>query len=135
MQVPVALSAPGIFTANFSGSGQATALNTDGTVNSTKNPAASGSVITLFVTGQGPELPPGEDGVVDDPILRTPQLVVSLTIGGKTADVLYAGTGIGLVQGVMQVEAVIPTGLTGAVPVVLTVGSASSQANVTITVQ
>jgi uncharacterized protein (TIGR03437 family) len=92
-------------------------------------------VITLFATGQGPELPPGEDGVVDDPILRTPQLAVSLTIGGKTADILYAGTGLGLVQGVMQVEAVIPTGLTGAVPVVLTVGSASSQANVTITVQ
>jgi uncharacterized protein (TIGR03118 family) len=135
MQAPVALSAPGVFTANFSGSGQATALNPDGTVNSPTNPSASGSVITLFATGQGPVLPPGEDGVVDDRILSTPQLPVSLTIGGQTADVLYAGTGPGLVQGVMQVEAVIPSSLTGAVPVVLTVGSAGSQANVTISVQ
>jgi uncharacterized protein (TIGR03118 family) len=134
-QVPVTLAAPGIFTANFSGSGQATALNADGTVNSSKNPAASGSVITVFATGQGPELPPGEDGVVNDRVLRVPQLPVSLTIGGQTADVLYAGSALGLVQGVMQIEAVIPSGLTGAVPVVLTVGSAGSQANVTISVQ
>ncbi|HEY7388038.1 MAG TPA: TIGR03118 family protein [Bryobacteraceae bacterium] len=135
MQVPVALSAPGIFTANASGSGQASALNPDGTVNSSTNPAPSGSIITLFATGQGPELPPGEDGVVNDRVLRVPQLPVTLTIGGQTADVLYAGTAPGLVQGVMQVEAVIPSGLTGAVPVVLTVGSAGSQANVTINVQ
>jgi uncharacterized protein (TIGR03118 family) len=134
-QVQILPSAPGIFTANFSGSGQATALNPDGTVNSSTNPAFAGSVITLFATGQGLVLPPGADGVVDDRILSTPQLPVSLTIGGQTADVLYAGTGPGLVQGVMQVEAVIPSGLTGAVPVVLTVGSASSQANVTISVQ
>jgi len=94
-----------------------------------------GSVITLFATGEGPENPPGEDGVVDDRILRTPQLPVSLTIGGQNARVLYAGTGFGQVQGVMQVEALIPAGLTGAVPVVLTAGTASSQANVTISLK
>lgn len=134
-QVPVTLSAPGIFTSNFSGSGQAVALNADGTVNAANNAASTGSVITLFATGQGPEYPPGEDGVVNDRILRTPQLPVSLTIGGQTAQLLYDGTAIGSVQGVMQVEALIPAGLTGAVPVVLTVGSAGSQANVTISVK
>ena len=134
-QVPVALAAPGIFTGNFSGSGAAVALNADGTVNSATNAASAGSVITLFATGEGPEYPPGEDGVVNDRILRTPQLPVSLTIGGQTAHVLYAGTAIGAVQGVMQIEALIPTGLTGAAPVVLTVGSATSQANVTISVK
>ena len=134
-QVPVTLSAPGIFTSNFSGSGQAAALNTDGTVNVANNAASAGSVITFFATGQGPENPPGEDGVVNDRILRTPQLPVGLTIGGQTAQVLYAGAAIGSVQGVMQVEALIPAGLTGAVPVVLTVGTAASQANVTISVK
>jgi uncharacterized protein (TIGR03118 family) len=134
-QVPVALAAPGIFTGNFSGSGPAVALNADGTVNSANNAASAGSVITLFATGEGPEYPPGEDGVVNDRILRTPQLPVGLTIGGQTAHVLYAGTAIGAVQGVMQIEALIPNGLTGAVPVVLGVGSANSQANVTISVK
>jgi uncharacterized protein (TIGR03118 family) len=135
MQVPVTLSAPGIFTGNFSGTGQAVALNADGTVNSATNTASAGSVITLFATGQGPENPPGEDGVVNDRILRTPQLPVSLTIGGQTAQVLYAGSAIGSVQGVMQIEALIPAGLTGAVPVVLTVGTTTSQANATISVK
>jgi uncharacterized protein (TIGR03118 family) len=134
-QVPVALSAPGIFTSNFSGSGQAVALNADGTVNTANNAAAAGSVITLFATGEGPDYPPGEDGVVNDRILRTPQLPVSLAIGGQTARLLYAGTAIGAVQGVMQIEALIPSGLTGGVPVVLTVGSTTSQSNVTISVK
>ena len=73
--------------------------------------------------------------MVNDRILRTPQLPVSLTIGGQTAHLLYAGTAIGAVQGVMQIEALIPSGLTGAVPVVLTVGSTTSQSNVTISVK
>jgi uncharacterized protein (TIGR03118 family) len=134
-QVPITFSAPGIFTSNFSGSGQAVALNADGTTNTANNAASAGSVITLFATGEGPEYPPGEDGVVNDRILRTPQLPVSLTIGGQTARVLYAGSAIGGVQGVMQIEALIPSGLTGTVPVALTVGTANSQANVTINVK
>jgi uncharacterized protein (TIGR03437 family) len=62
-------------------------------------------------------------------------LPVSLTIGGQAAQVLYAGSAIGAVQGVTQIQAVIPAGLTGAVPVVLTAGSAASQSNVTISVK
>jgi uncharacterized protein (TIGR03118 family) len=137
--LPVALSDPGVFTLNFSGTGQATALNGDGTVNSAANPDPAGSVIVLFATGEGPEYPPGEDGVINGRVLRVPQLPVSLTIGGQPARVLYAGTAIGQVQGVMQVEALIPAGLTGNVPVLLTVGlnsfNTTSQPNVTIAVK
>ena len=135
LQVPVALSAPGVFTLDFSGAGQAVALNADGTLNGSSNPASAGSVITLFATGQGPENPPGEDGVVNDRILRTPQLAVSLTIGGQSAKVLYAGSGLGIVQAILQVQAIVPSGVTGTAPVVLTVGSASSQPKVTISVK
>jgi uncharacterized protein (TIGR03437 family) len=73
--------------------------------------------------------------VVNDRILRTPQLPVSLSIGGQNAKVLYAGSGLGLVQAILQVEAIIPAGVTGTAPVVLTVGSASSQPKVTISVK
>jgi len=134
-QVPVSLSAPGVFTVDFSGIGQAVALNADGTVNASARPASPGTVITLFATGAGPEAPAGEDGVVNDRIVRTPLLPVTLTIGGQNARVLFAGSGLGLVQGVLQVEALIPLGVTGTAPVVLTVGSASSQPNVTISVK
>jgi len=135
--VPVVFTAPGIFTANSSGSGQASAFNADNTANSSTNPAIVGSVITILATGAGPENPPGDDGAVNDRIIRTPQLPLSLTIGGQNAEVLYAGSAPGMVDGVVQVEALIPTSLAGAgaVPVVLTVYGNNSQPNVTINVK
>jgi uncharacterized protein (TIGR03118 family) len=135
LTTPVAYSAPGIFTLDFTGSGQAVALNADGTINGAKNPATAGTVVTFFATGEGPTYPPGEDGVVNDRILRTPILPVSLTIGGQPARVLYAGTAFGSVQGVMQVEALIPAGVTGTAPVEVTVGAVSSQTTATISVK
>ena len=135
LTVPVALSAPGIFTLDFTGSGPAVAINADGTINRSTSPATAGSVITFFATGEGPTYPAGEDGVVNDRIIRTPQLPVSLNIGGQTARVLYAGTAFGSVQGVLQVEALIPNGVTGTVPLELTVGSANSQTTATISVK
>jgi uncharacterized protein (TIGR03118 family) len=135
--IPVAASMPGLFTSNFSGSGGAVALNQDGTINSANNPAAKGSVVVLFATGEGQTNPGGVDGLVaSTDILREPVLPVSLTIGGLTAQVLYAGGAPGNVAGVMEVEAVVPaTAASGADPVVLTVGTASSQSNVTISVK
>lgn len=135
-QVPVAASAPGLFTSDASGSGQVVAFNQDGSVNSSKNPASAGQVVILFGTGEGATDPGGQDGLVITDILRIPQLAVSLTIGGQTAKVTYAGSGPSLVSGVLQVEAIVPNGAgTGAVPVELTVGSASSQKNATISLK
>ena len=133
--VPIANTAPGIFTLNFSGGGQAVALNADGTVNGTTSPATAGTVITFFGTGEGWTNPTGEDGVVNDRIIREPQAGVSVSIGGKPAQLIYAGTAFGLVQGVLQVEAIIPAGVTGAAPVVLTVGGVNSQTTATISVK
>jgi uncharacterized protein (TIGR03118 family) len=135
LQVPAAAAAPGVFTLDFTGAGQATALNADGTINGASKPATAGSVITIFATGEGLTYPPGEDGVVNDRILRAPQQKVTLSIGGKDAQVIYAGTALGSVQGVMQVEALVPAGVTGTAPVVLTVGGVASQPNVTIAVK
>lgn len=44
----VSPTAPGFFTANASGSGQGSILNLDNSVNSAANPAARGSVVTLW---------------------------------------------------------------------------------------
>ena len=58
------LADPGLFSANASGSGQLAVLNQDGSVNSPTNPAARGSVISLFGTGIGPIPNPPPDGQV-----------------------------------------------------------------------
>jgi uncharacterized protein (TIGR03118 family) len=132
----VAATAPGIFTLDSSGSGEVVAFNQDGSLNSAKNAASAGSVVVLFGTGEGMTAPPGEDGLIEGNILRTPLAAVSLTIGGKTADVTYAGSSPEQLSGVLQVEAIVPNAAgAGAVPVVLAIGSASSQTNATIYLQ
>src|SRR5262249_29470554 len=53
---------PGLFTADGSGSGQASILNQDGTTNSPRNPASRGSVVVLYGTGGGLTAPAFADG-------------------------------------------------------------------------
>jgi uncharacterized protein (TIGR03437 family) len=135
--VPVVASAPGLFTLNTSGAGGVVALNQDGSINSTTNAAARGSVVVLYATGEGTTDPPSADGVIaNGDIFREPILQVGLSIGGAPAQVLYAGSSPGNVAGIMEVEAIVPTGSqTGQAAVVLTVGTANSQTNATITVK
>ena len=57
--IPVAGSAPGIFTIDGSGRGRAAVLNQDNTLNLPSNPADRGSVVQIFATGEGSTEPPG----------------------------------------------------------------------------
>lgn len=132
----VAATAPGLFTANSSGKGPGAILNQDSTVNSASNPASAGSIVILFGTGEGATDPSGQDGVVATSVYPKPRQPVTVRIGGKEAEVLYAGAAPTLVAGVFQVNVKIPEGLAaGAQPVVVQVGSASSSPDVTVAVQ
>jgi len=133
----VAPTAPGIFTADTSGSGQAVVVNNyeAGTLNSATNPAAQGSAIILYATGAGQTWPPGVDGKLAAAPLPVPILPVRVTIGGVPAVVQYAGGALGQVAGMMQLIVVVPSGVSGsAVPVVVQIGDAVSQAGVTMAV-
>lgn len=134
IDVPVVASAPGIFTLDSSGQGQACIVNQDYSLNSAFAPAGPGSVIAIYGTGEGQTDPPGVDGLLVSDELRTPTLPVSVTIGGQSAQVLYAGSAPGLVAGMFQVDARVPDGINSgtSVPVILTVGSASSAPGVTV---
>jgi uncharacterized protein (TIGR03437 family) len=138
--VPVVGTVPGIFTSNTTGTGQAAAVNQDGSINSPTSPAPAGSIISLYVTGEGQTNPGGVDGKPAAAPLPKPLLPVAVAMNGQSVPVTYAGGAPGLVAGLMQVNAQIPANLlqivTGpvAVVVVVEVSSVSSQANVTITV-
>jgi uncharacterized protein (TIGR03437 family) len=102
-------AAPGLFTLAGNGIGSAAALNQDGTVNGEFNPAAQGTVITLFGTGQGyiPGAPP--DGAISNAPLQTPQ-VPELIMGTgfvPPANIQYSGLSPALV-GVWQINVLIP---------------------------
>jgi uncharacterized protein (TIGR03437 family) len=59
INLPVAIAAPGIFTADGSGKGQISALNQDLSYNSAVSSALAGSVIAFYITGAGQTSPPG----------------------------------------------------------------------------
>jgi len=131
---PVSATAPGIFTLDSSGSGQAAVLNQDFSVNSEANPAAQGSVIVVYATGGGQTNPPDTTGSTAQGAAQV-TASVSATIGGQPAQVLYAGHAGGEVAGVMQVNLQVPNGVTGDVPVALTVGGVTSQTTATVAIQ
>jgi uncharacterized protein (TIGR03437 family) len=133
--VAVQPTAPAVFTLNASGTGQAAAINSDRSVNSGSNPANGGSTVTLFITGAGATNPPSQDGQLAVQPLPLPVGNVSVAIGGKSATVSYAGGSPGTVNGIIQVNAVVPSGLAaGNASLIVQVGSAASQGNVTISV-
>jgi uncharacterized protein (TIGR03437 family) len=135
--VPVTSAAPGIFTANTTGLGQAAAVNQNGSLNSASNPAGRGSFISLYVTGEGQTLPSGIDGkIAVTPPYPRPMQPVTVTIGGVAATVTYAGGAPTAVAGLMQVNVQIPANApTGAaVPVTVSVGQIAAQSGVTIAV-
>jgi uncharacterized protein (TIGR03437 family) len=136
----VADTSPAIFSLSQGGSGQGAILNQNESVNGASNPAAPGSVISIYATGEGMLQPSGVTGSVTTSTAPFPMPMgtVSVTIGGLTAQIEYAGEAPGLVSGVLQVNAVIPAGIApGSQPsVILTVGSASSaQQTITVAVQ
>jgi len=132
--VTAAAAAPAFFTLDYSGKGQAAAVNSsDSSINGAAHPAAAGSLVLLYATGMGRTNPVVTDGSLDAAPFPLPTLPVAATIGGKAATVQYAGGAQSVVAGVMQINLVVPSGLTpGPNPVVLTVGGVSSPAGVTI---
>ena len=124
--VAVAPAAPGVFS---------TAVNQDGTYNSPSNPAPRGTFLTVYATGQGLTNGPNISGQPAAAPYPQPNLPVTVTVGGVTVQVAWAGSAPGLV-GLLQVNLRVPGGYvpSGAVPLELTVGTTVSP-DITIWVQ
>jgi uncharacterized protein (TIGR03437 family) len=108
--VSVVKKQPGIFTTGGTGSGQAIVQNADGSLNSSSNPAAKGSTISILATGAGQTTPTLPDGTfaADDSI--QPRLPITALIGGIGAEGVSARVPSGLFTGLIQVDMVIPAG-------------------------
>jgi uncharacterized protein (TIGR03437 family) len=118
VSVAVASSAPGIFP---------TAINQDGTYNSTANPAASGAYLTIFSTGEGLTNGANISGQPATAPYAQPDLPLTATLAGVAAQVVWAGSAPGLV-GLLQVNLLVPGPYlpSGAAPLQLVVGTVAS---------
>jgi uncharacterized protein (TIGR03437 family) len=130
--LPLREAAPGLFTI---GGFQAAALNQDGTLNSAANPAPRGSIVQLFLTGQGVLEPPVPTGIPapGGAPFSVPLLPVTVSMDGFPAPVVFAGAAPGLV-GLLQVNAEVPAGLARSDQVSLSVLVGSNPANQRVTI-
>jgi uncharacterized protein (TIGR03437 family) len=136
ISAPAAPASPAIFTLGSTGIGPGAILNQNYSVNSPMNPAVRGSVIMVYATGFGALTPQPADGQITQ-VLATTTSAVTATIDGEPADVLYAGVAPGLIAGVEQINVRVPAGVkpNPAAPISLSVGSFTTPAGVTVSVQ
>jgi uncharacterized protein (TIGR03437 family) len=125
---PMVLTAvdPGLF---VTPDGRASALNQDLTVHTAGTAQPAGAIIVVYLNGQGsttPSVPDGA-GAPFSPLALVDGQVNAL-IGGKPADVVFAGLAPGFVADT-QVNVRIPQGLApGDQPVIITVNGVPSNA-------
>ncbi len=136
--VSVAASAPGVF-AGPAGSGNAVAYNDDWGLNSASHPAPKGSTVHLWMTGDGLQNRSLVEGTILAPWFASPPspvLPVQVAIGGAQASAT-ASAAAGSVAGLTQVDVIVPAGAPSgsAVPLLVAVGTASSQDGVTIAIK
>jgi uncharacterized protein (TIGR03437 family) len=135
MQMTVAAASPGIYTASATGTGQAAVINESGAANSASAPALRGSTVSIYLTGAGALMPAARSGTLGtaDHRIAAP---VTISIGGQEARVTYAGAAPSALQGLYQINAVVPSNVdAGSVPLQVSIGGISSQAGVMMLVQ
>jgi uncharacterized protein (TIGR03437 family) len=138
----VSPAAPGIFTVDATGRGQAQSANQNGSANSAANAAARNETVTFLITGAGQLRPDGVDGRIyrQANALPVPAQAVTAQIGGQAAAITAAAVLQGETGAIVRVTArIAQNAATGAsVPVILRVGptaAAATQAGVTIAVR
>jgi uncharacterized protein (TIGR03437 family) len=141
-QLTLAAAAPGLFAQNSSGSGPGAILNQDNSLNGPSHAAAKGSIVQVYMTGEGLTSPPSATGTITTVNLPPPQVTpapvqpVQVWIGGQPALYTYAGEAPGMVAGVMQLNVQIPSNApSGALSIQVSVGGNVSQSGITVAVQ
>jgi len=134
-----AATAPAVFSLSQTGTGQGAVLHQDFSVNGPNNPVRAGDAVQIYLTGGGQTSPPGVDGEITPlrqpfPVLRAQPTV---RIGGANALVLYAGSAPGLLQGVNQINVIVPRDLpaNNETPLEISIGGQAIQEGVTIAVR
>jgi uncharacterized protein (TIGR03437 family) len=129
--LPAAASAPALFTALANGTGQASVLNQDGSLNGPASPAARGDYLSVFGTGFGSYNAPDSNGLLW--LVQQPAVL----FGDTQTSVQFAGAAPGYTTGLQQINVQIPAGApTGpAVAIRMVVGGVTSPSGVTVAIQ
>lgn len=111
--VPLAPTAPGVYSLDQSGSGPGAILHADfGLVNASR-PAAPGETVLIYLTGMGAVNPPVADGRAggSNPLNQSVS-AARVLVGGQPATLLYNGLAPGF-PGLYQINVTLPTLFSG----------------------
>lgn len=125
----VIATAPGVL--RTPGGDHAVAQNyPDGTLNSSDNPARPGQYVAVYLTGQGSvDHPVATGAAAPANPLSVPLAPILVQVGGKVADIAFAGLAPGFV-GLMQLDIVIPEVDSGEQPLDVSIGGVSANRTV-----
>ena len=135
IQFNVVPANPGLYTPSGTGKGDASIVRfNDGTVISASNPASPGDILELYGEGYGAATSTSAlpDGAVVTGTLPVPAAAIVVLIDGQTVIPTYAGGAPGDVNGVLQVNFVVPQLAPGPHKIQIKVGSAVSPAGVNL---
>jgi uncharacterized protein (TIGR03437 family) len=109
--VPVAATAPGVFSLDRNGIGPGAILHSDFSLVNVAHPSKIGETVLVFLTGLGAVAPPVADGTAGGATpLSKAAAAVNVLIGGVTATVSYAGLAPGF-PGLYQINVAVPADL------------------------
>ncbi|MBS1858431.1 MAG: hypothetical protein JST11_23880 [Acidobacteria bacterium] len=125
--VPVAATAPGVYTLDQSGSGPGAILHADYSVVDASNPAAAGETVLIYLTGMGTVSPTLADGTAgtSGTLYRATNSNITVLVAGKPGTVLFNGLAPGY-PGLYQINVTLPAPLanSGALPLAIQTGNA-----------
>jgi uncharacterized protein (TIGR03437 family) len=128
---------PAMFTIDESGRGPAAIVNGDSSLNAFNNPASRGSDVSIYGTGGGQTSPPSFTGKFTSAGLSSLGGPVTVTFGGISGAVTYAGAAPLEIGGLFQINVIVPANApTGpAVSLLVVIGGWTSQINATVAIQ
>jgi uncharacterized protein (TIGR03437 family) len=130
--VVIGAASHALLTFDPSGAGPCAAINLDGTLNTASTPAPAGSIVSLFSIGGGAtSQADGAVATAASSISAVPMVVV----GGRLAQVLYAGPSPGLTVALTQINIRLPASISGQLPVFVLGSGFSSQFGATLSVK
>ena len=124
--VPLAATAPGIYTLDQSGFGSGAILHADYSLVNDTSPAIAGETVQLFLTGMGATNPTVADGTAGNPsTLYNSVSSATIYVGGKPGTVAFNGLAPGY-PGLYQINVTLPGTLPGAGRLPLAIGTANA---------
>jgi uncharacterized protein (TIGR03437 family) len=111
--VPVAVTSPGIYSLDQSGTGAGAIEHANGTVVNAANPAAPGETVVVYLTGMGAVTPTIADGTASTGTTLNKTAMPMVYVADVQAAVLFSGLAPGF-PGLYQLNVTLPMSLSSA---------------------